>query len=96
MAPGEPSAPAASRPVRLRGVALTLYGTLLLAGLAIPDAALSTLREARPSVVTATLLSVVEPVAGFMERTGVPGLYRAARDRFRQIACGAPDSENPC
>ena len=96
MAPPDPARPPAGRPARLRTIALTLYGTLLLVGLAIPDAIVSALREARPNPATVALLSVAEPVAGAIEATGVPRLYRAARGRFRQLACGGPDSENPC
>lgn len=94
----DPSPPAGPAPGRraLRQAALTLYGTLVLVGVAIPDAVVNALREAPPGVATAALLAAVEPAAGALEATGVPGVFRAARERFRQLSCGGPDSQNPC
>lgn len=80
----------------LRRAGLTLYGTLLLVGLAAPHSLVAALREARPHLVAEAVLAAAEPAAGLIEATGVPGLFRAARERFRLLSCGAPDSENPC
>lgn len=80
----------------LGAAAVTVYATLLCLGLAIPGSVVGALRDAPPNALTLAALSAATAVEAGLETTGLPALFRSARDRFRAIACGAPDSANPC
>lgn len=97
-----PDAPAGERmgtTARLRplgATSVTIYATLLCLALAIPGSVVGALRDASPNPVTTRLLALATAIETGLDGTGLPPLYRAARERFRQISCGAPDSANPC
>lgn len=90
---GRPQA-AVGRP--LRSAAVTIYGTLILLGLAIPGSVVGALQDGSPSPVKDAALAVAVRIQSAMEATGLPAVYEAAKARFRAISCGGPDSSNPC
>lgn len=94
--PYPPRAPAATRVRPLGAASVTIYATLICLGLAIPGSIVGALRDAPPSTLTAAALSLATRLEAGLEATGFPALYRAAKERFRQVSCGAPDSANPC
>lgn len=98
----DPGAPARERidtTARLRPLAaasVTIYATLLCLVLTTPGSVVGALRDASPNPVTIRLLALATAIETRLDGTGLPPLYRAAKERFRQISCGAPDSANPC
>lgn len=81
---------------RLAAAAIVLYATLALLALAIPGSIVSTLRDAGPNAFTAVALPLAERWQARLEGIGLAGIYARAKARFRAIACGGPDSADPC
>lgn len=94
--PARTASAADARPHRLRAVAVTIYATFAILGLAIPGAWVGALREASSTPLTRALLAVGEPLLSAIDAIGLTTPYRIAKERFREISCGPPDSGNPC
>ena len=94
-----PAAPpvAGRRPGRpLLAAAITIYASLLVVGLAIPQSVVGALRDLPPGPWLDPVLRAAERIESELGRTGLPALFANAREAFHQATCGPPDSANPC
>jgi len=89
VAPAALMPPPAAKP--LRAAALVIYGTLALLALAIPQSLTNWLRDMNENPVEALALRGAEVLQSAAERTGVPAVYRHARDAFIAISGVEPD-----
>lgn len=84
-----PPPPAPAKP--LRTTALIIYGTFALLALTIPQSLTNWLRDMNENPVEALALHSAEAWQAATEKTGLPAVYRHARDVFIEVSGVEPD-----
>jgi hypothetical protein len=75
----------------LRAATLVIYGTLILLALTVPQSLTNWLREMNENPLEVLALRGAEAWQSAAERSGLPAVYRRARDLFIAVSGVEPD-----
>jgi hypothetical protein len=89
------TSPTAFEPPRPMGqlhtAAIVIYATLMLLALTIPQSVVNWLADMNANPVQETALRGAEALRNLSQRSGIPTVYRRARDIFIAISGVEPD-----